>query len=114
MGPILSFIIILYALHWIVLFCVFLLQIASLTGTEVDGFNSYNYNSGSICSSPSGPDLSNLFVTSHSRSSDKLVGMAGDDADYEMKNSRSMSEVGISPSSPKYDNFRSVSKIYST
>ncbi|XP_063439101.1 transmembrane protein 145-like isoform X5 [Mytilus trossulus] len=82
-------------------------QIASLTGTEVDGFNSYNYNSGSICSSPSGPDLSNLFLTSHSRSSDKLVAMGGDDANYEMKNSRSMSEFGIPPSSPKYDNFRS-------
>ncbi|XP_071175804.1 transmembrane protein 145-like isoform X4 [Mytilus edulis] len=83
-------------------------QIASLTGTEVDGFNSYNYNSGSICASPSGPDLSNLFVTSHSRSTDKLVAMGGDDANYEMKNSRSMSEFGIpSPSSPKYDNFRS-------
>ncbi|CAC5416115.1 Transmembrane protein 145 [Mytilus coruscus] len=83
-------------------------QIASLTGTEVDGFNSYNYNSGSISSSPSGPDLSNLFVTSHSRSTDKLVAMGGDDADYEMKSSRSMSEVGIPPSSPKYDNFRST------
>ncbi|CAG2228871.1 unnamed protein product [Mytilus edulis] len=84
-------------------------QIASLTGTEVDGFNSYNYNSGSICASPSGPDLSNLFVTSHSRSSDKLVAMGGDDANYEMKNSRSMSEFGIPPpSSPKYDNFRST------
>lgn len=90
----------------------FLLQIASLTGTEVDGFNSYNYNSGSICASPSGPDLSNLFVTSHSRSSDKLVAMGGDDANYEMKNSRSMSEFGIPPpSSPKYDNFRSVSQF---
>lgn len=71
-------------------------QIATLNGTEVDGFNNYNaYSSGELSSSPSGPDLSNLFVTSHSRSTDKLVAMGGDDADYEMKSSRSRSDAGL-------------------
>lgn len=64
--------------------------------------------------SPSGPDLSNLFVTSHSRSTDKLVAMGGEDPDYEMKTSRSRSDAGLIKSelpSPRYDNFKSVSLI---
>jgi hypothetical protein len=60
-------------------------------------------------SSPSGPDLSDLFVTSHSRSTDKLVTMGNDDADYEMKSSRSPSDAGFQQS-PRYDNFKSVSE----